>query len=265
MKILSPVTLLFFAAITNSFPCESTNAYAETASAGLPAVAGSTLNSPDTKENKQARKNANAMRRIHEKSYRLTKISKQRKQKNLKATSQELWARDFKVLGKQGRIKYYVASEFGMQPSDSTSTIIIDTISSETVEGTSTALPSSPRRTGGGSKKQWHGFSAYYFKRNEVIRLKSMLDEQRKKRAQFGSRERIEVQLQTKELFRPIRFGSGLTITLHSDLSDDMTLEIPFAFLTGYFAKLAETGALTEKQATLSKRIGQAIQAQSSD
>ena len=207
-------------------------------------------------------KSARAMYKATEKSYRLTKIKNRKNATTIEAQSRPINVKNFKVLGRRGLIEYYIVSELDQTTGESASKIVIETSGSEAVLEGGSAMPASQRQISGARKHQWNGYSVRYFKKAMLVEMAAQQLEGRTQKARSGSAEILEISINTTDLAKPIRFGSGISIVLHSKISPEMTLEIPFSFLVGYFAKVSGQGFLSEKEESIASQLREAIKNQ---
>ncbi len=201
------------------------------------------------------------MHKMAERAYRLTKFRDGSDNTSRKARGQSLSARNFMILGRRGIIEYYLATHRDAATGATSSWIMVETTGSEAVEDDTTLLPASRRRTLGARKHQWNGYSVRYQKKTTPIDLAVMTLEGRTSKARMGATEELEIPVTTNDLFAPVRVGSGISVTLHSEVSDDMQLEIPFGYLVGYFARAAEEGYLPDDDKKLVERLRAALRA----
>ncbi len=203
------------------------------------------------------------MHRMLERSFRLTDVGEREKATIKRATSRTITIKSYVVLGARGRIEYCIVTDLDKASGTSMSRIVVKTRSSEAVEDANTLLPSSPRKTGSARKRQWNGYTLQYHKKDVPVELASQYSDTLTRKARFDSIEELTIPIDTSGLVKPVRFGSSIRLTMHSKISMDMQLEIPFAFLAGYLAKLADEGFLPEKDQVLMGKLRDAIRAQS--
>lgn len=201
------------------------------------------------------------MHKMAERAYRLTKFRNGSEDTGREAHGQSLSARNFMILGRRGIIEYYLTSHRDAATGATSSWIIVETTGSEAVEDDTTLLPASRRRTLGARMHQWNGYSVRYLKKSAPVDLAVMTLEGRTGKARMGPTEELEIPVDTTDLFAPVRVGSSISIALHSEVSDDMRLEIPFGYLVGYFARAAEQGYLPDADKKLVERLRAALRA----
>lgn len=201
------------------------------------------------------------MHKMAERAYRLTKFRDGTENTGSEARGQSLSARNFMILGRRGIIEYYLTSHRDAATGAVKSSIMVETTGSEAVEDDTTLLPASRRRTLGARMHQWNGYSVRYLKKAIPVDLAEATLEGRTSKARLGATEELEIPLKTIDLFAPVRVGSGINITLHSEVSDAMQLEIPFGYLVGYFARAAEEGYLADGDKQLVERLRAALRA----
>jgi|GEM_PF-1800174 len=199
------------------------------------------------------------MHKMAERAYRLTKFQDGSENTGQEARGQSLSARNFMTLGRRGIIEYYLASHRDAATGATESWIVVETTGSEAVEDDTTLLPASRRRTLGARMHQWNGYSVRYLKKNSPVDLAAMTLEGRMGKARMGATEELEIPVTTNDLFAPVRVGSGINVTLHSEVSADMQIEIPFGYLVGYFARAAEEGYLPDADKKLVERLRAAL------
>ncbi len=203
----------------------------------------------------------NDMHKMAERAYRLTKFRDGSENTGQEARGQSLSARNFMILGRRGIIEYYLITHRDAATGATSSWIMVETTGSEAVEDDTTLLPASRRRTLGARMHQWNGYSVRYLKKSAPVDLAVVTLEGRTAKARMGATEELEIPVDTTDLFAPVRVGSGISVTLHSEVSDDMRLEIPFGYLVGYFARAAEQGYLPDADKNLVERLRAALQA----
>ncbi|WP_286830660.1 MULTISPECIES: hypothetical protein [Kordiimonas] len=201
------------------------------------------------------------MHKMAERAYRLTKLYDGTEGTGQEARGQSLSARNLMILGRRGIIEYYVASHRDETTGTVRSWIVVETTGSEAVEDDTTLMPASRRRTAGARMHQWNGYTARYLKKNTLIDLAVATLEGRTGKARLGATEELEIPVETADLFAPVKVGSGIRVTLHSEVSGDMQLEIPFAYLVGYFARTAEENYLAAADKQLVERLRAALRA----
>lgn len=202
------------------------------------------------------------MHKMMERSFRLTEVRDKQKATIKRATSRTVTMKNYVALGPRGTIEYCIETDLDRGTGAVTSKIVVKTRSSEAVEDDNNALPSSPRRTGSARKRQWNGYTLQYYRKDALMELGSSYSDSLTRKARFGSVEELAIPVDVAELMKPVRVGSGITVHLHSKISPEMRLEIPFAFLVGYFAKLTGENFLPEKDEGLIGKIRGAISAQ---
>jgi len=200
-----------------------------------------------------------------EKSFRRTKLRDRKDGRYNEARSRSVNVTDFKILGMSGRLEYYVLTKRDTDTDSVSSAIVTKTSFAETVERESSAQAYTQRDLGSRRKHQWIGYSVQYQGADGMVLLASQDLPDRAKRAFFGQAETLKIPLTTEDLFAPVRRGSGIIVTLHSDISPDMQVTLPFSYLVGYFAKASEHSLVNTEQAALANRLRAAIKVKASD
>lgn len=198
-----------------------------------------------------------------EKSFQRTKLRDRKEGSYNEARGRSINVTDFKTLGMSGRLEYYVVTKRHTDTDSVSSAIVTKTSVAETVERDSSAQSYTQRDQGSRRKHQWRGYSVQYQGAEGMVLLVSQDMPVRAKRAFFGQTETLKIPLSTEDLFAPVQRGSAITVTLHSDISPDMQLTLPFSYLVGFFAKASEHGLIGHENAALATRLRAAIKAKS--
>lgn len=200
-----------------------------------------------------------------EKSFRRTKLRDRKEGSYNEARGRPINVTDFKTLGMSGRLEYYVQTKRDPETDLVSSAIVTKTSFAEAVERESSAQTYTQRDLASRRKHQWRGYSVQYQVDGDMVLLASRDLPDRAKRAFFGQIETLRIPLSAEELFAPVKRGSAITITLHSDMSPDMQITLPFSYLVGFFAKASEHGLVSTEQAALATRLRAAIKAKAAD
>ncbi len=198
-----------------------------------------------------------------EKSFRRTKLRDKKEDSYNEARGRSITVTDFVTLGMSGRLEYYVVTKRHTDTDAVSSAIVTKTSFAESVERNSSAQSYAQRDLGSRRKHQWRGYSVQYQSTEGKVLLVSQDLPDRAKRAFFGQTEILKIPLSTEDLFAPVQRGSTITITLHSDISQDIQLTLPFSYLVGFFAKASEHGLIGGENAALATRLRAAIKAKS--
>lgn len=200
-------------------------------------------------------KNARDMPTTMNWSYRQTKIEENDASHTKVGTSRVHAIKDYKTMGTDGRMEFFIETEFVTNGSASQSRIVIKTIASEAMDDAGfTSMNISRAR-----KLQWTGFSVGYQKKKSEVEITNHIQTNTIGKVRYGSVEELTIPLQLSDLLNSVRVGSGIFILLNSEASADKRIQIPFAYLVGYLAKLSENGFLEQNERSFVLKLQSAI------
>lgn len=205
----------------------------------------------------EMQQNEDDMHQVMQRSYRMTYVGITKDSEKKVAVSRVVPIRDYALLGTQGKLSYSIQSTLNSGPNSVQSSLHVVTTASEAVENPSLTFMGGARTATRSTKKQWSNYSLKYYRREEEMALSEIRAEIVNNQLKTGLVEELAIPIDVAELMAPLKVGSGLHLTLHSNLSGDKELQFPFAYLVGYLAKLSEEGFLSEKdQAFVGKLKG---------
>lgn len=193
-----------------------------------------------------------------ERSYRRTKLRGPKEERHSQARGRAIRVTDQNHLGMNGVLEYYLLTEKDKDTGLISSEIIIGMKAAETLERDSSALAYIRRDNSG---YRWTSYSVQYQAGDTVKELSSQPKETETGVLRQG--KKLAIPLGTSHLSAPLRHGSGIFVSLHSETAPPLRVKIPFSYLVGYIAKASEHGLIDADHAALAQRLRAAIKAKS--